>query len=154
MNGENLLDFGTDILVTPPGYVDKPGEAVFTAQIASGDLLVRVPLKFREDSDFIVRSVKAAAVDAGFSGSGNLGKALGFAFRFTDSEGRYLSNMQADYQLAAGSGTLPKDLTIPIFVPSGGVLLIDVTADTDGGLARATQALIVFCGVRRFRGQA
>lgn len=154
MNGDNLLDFGTDILVTPPGYVDKPGEAVFKAQIASGDLLIRVPLKFREDSDFIIRSIKAAAVDGGVSGSSNLGKTLGYKFSFTDSEGRSLSNMQADFELAGGSAMFPKDLAIPIFVPSGGVLLINVTADTDAGIHTASQALIVFCGLRRFRGQA
>lgn len=150
----NLLDFGTDILVTPPGYVDKPGETVFIASITSGAVLVRVPLKFREDSDFIIRSVKAAAVDAGVPFSGNLGKALGFTFNYTDSEGRYLFNMQADYQLAAGSGTLPDDLPVPVYVPSGGVIYIDLTANVDAGITQPTQAQIVFCGVRRFRGVA
>ncbi len=140
-----LLEFGTDILVTPPGFVDKPGETVFEIALAAGDAFVRTPVKFRADADFIATSMKASLRGT----ASGLGTA--FTFQFTDSEARYLSNQQGDFYLAAGTAMHPYFFGFPLYYPAGSISYFDITAVSPVGSAIVQ---IVFIGVRRFRGEA
>lgn len=138
VKGSALLDLDTDISITPPGFEDRYFEYAVPFVIPVGAVAVGLPFITEDDADFIAYSRK---IDTD----------VDFSVRYTDSEGRYMQNsLVRAFSHCAGKANCPTPLVRPFFVPAGGVLLFDITANQAPAFGTGN-AQIVFVGVKRFR---
>ena len=142
VQGSALLDLGSDIAATPPGYEDVYYEYVFQtpAVLTPGFAQVGLPLVTESDAagGFIAYGLKVFTT-------------VDFLFRYTDSEGRYLQkSLCRALQFCAGTAMEPCLFAFPLFIPVGGVIQFDITANQTVGVGNGTFQ-IKFCGSKRYK---
>jgi hypothetical protein len=142
IQGSALLDLNTDIAITPPGYEDIYYEYVFNTPnpLTSGFVGVGMPLVTESDAEggFVAFGLKVEST-------------VDFLFRYTDSESRYLQkSLIRAMHFCAGTALEPKILAFPLFIPRGGVILFDITANQSGEVGDGTFQ-IVLVGSKRYK---
>lgn len=129
-------------LNTPPGFEDVYGEEVFNFGWATG---VYGPLtqKLYFATNMMVYGLKAAS-------DGSTHASLledGFTVRLIDVDGVAINNTRVRLEMLFGTGEFPKPLIIPLWVPLGQFLTLEMVNQR----ATSFNVQLVFAGIRRVK---
>jgi hypothetical protein len=120
------------------GYVDQDFSYVYTVTLTANQMLRDQVLAIATDADFCWRALVLGAYTGAFS------------FRFSDSQGYYLSNGMLVYSnLLWGTTPIPYPMLPEIVLPAGGRIGIDIQ-DLSGG---SNSVELTFRGAKRYRIQ-